>query len=85
VLRQADAAAARLHKDASDDAARIRLAYLRFLGRPATAEEVRTAQDFLSSYAKALEEGVGPFRRRGATWAAFCQALFASAEFQYRN
>jgi hypothetical protein len=86
VIRQAEAAAARLKTDAKSDSERIRLAYLRFLGRPATAQETRTAQQFLESYPKVLQDdGVGPVRRQTMTWAAFCQALFASAEFQYLN
>jgi hypothetical protein len=86
VIRQAEAAAARLRNDAKTDAKRIRLAYQRFLGRPATAQETRTAQEFLVSYPKVLEsDGVGPARRQTMTWSAFCQALFASAEFQYLN
>jgi hypothetical protein len=86
VIRQAEAAATRLHKDATTDIERIRLAYLRFLGRPASQPEEKTAQEFLESYPKVLAgDGVGPLRRSNMTWTAFCQALFASAEFQYRN
>src|SRR5262249_15011728 len=86
VIRQAEAAGARIQKETSTRVERIRLAYLLFLGRPASPQEVKTAQEFLDTYPKVLEgEGVGPLRRRGMTWTAFCQALFGSAEFQYRN
>jgi hypothetical protein len=86
VIRQAEAAANRLRKDAATDSERIQLAYLRFLGRPASPEELKTATTFLADYPKVLEnDGVGPLRRTTMTWTAFCQALFASAEFQYRN
>ena len=86
VIRQAEAAAVRLTREASTDDERIRLAYLHFLGRPASAPEVKTALDFLAAYPKVLEnDGVGRRRFGPLTWTAFCQALFASAEFQYRN
>ena len=60
--------------------------YLRFLGRPPSEQEVKTAREFLEEYPKALaNDGVPAERRRPATWLAFCQALYASAEFLYVN
>jgi hypothetical protein len=45
-----------------------------------------SAEKFLESYrAQLAKDRVGPPRRERETWAAFCQALFASAEFQYRR
>ena len=72
VIRQAESAATRLLAIEGDDDARIKLAYLRFLSRPSTATEVVQARDFLA---------VGSDRK--AAWTAFCQALYASAEFRY--
>ncbi|MFO0927589.1 MAG: hypothetical protein U0736_11195 [Gemmataceae bacterium] len=44
------------------------------------------AEAFLTGYRARLEADEVPARRRERdTWAAFCQALFASAEFQYRR
>jgi hypothetical protein len=47
---------------------------------------MKTAEEFLAGYPKTLaQDRVPPFQLRRATWAAFCQALFASADFLYRN
>ena len=86
VLRAADAAADLLLKTSPDTPGRVRLAYLRFYGRPPTETEVAAAEGFLAKYKRAF----APNRPTDAplglpAWAAFCQALFASAEFQYRN
>jgi cytochrome c553 len=85
-LRTADAAADRLFKDAAPDPERVRAAYLLFYGRPVTEKELKTALGFLTTYKEtARKEGVATWRIERDTWAAFCQALFASAEFQYRK
>jgi hypothetical protein len=86
VIGLSDAAALRLLKEGGDEREIINRAYLRFLGRRASAKELRTAEDFLAEYPKILEkDGIEAGKRKFATWSAFCQALFASAEFQYRN
>jgi hypothetical protein len=77
VMRQADAAADRLLKEGADDNERIRIAYLRFLGRPPSEREARATRDFLGDGAR---EGT-----RRAAWSAFCQSLIASADFLYRS
>ncbi len=78
VLRAADAAADRLLKSHGTDVERIRGAYLRFYGRLPTTKEQERAEAFLKTYrAQPAKEN--------ETWSAFCQALFASAEFQYRK
>jgi hypothetical protein len=88
VLRAADAAADRLLKDTTADTERIRQAYLLFFSRPPSGKELTTATDFLAAYREAARKGKGRPATTQAdrdTWAAFCQALFASAEFQYRK
>jgi hypothetical protein len=54
-------------------------AYLSFLSRKPTAVEASRAGDFLARFptAKAVDN------RGRAAWTAFCQALYASAEFRY--
>lgn len=53
-----------------DETRRIELAYLRVLARQPAAEEIADARSFLGT-------------PTAARWAAFVQALFASAEFRY--
>jgi hypothetical protein len=72
VERQSRALAERLLGCADlDDVERIRLAYRLTLTRDATAREVERVRAFLSDY------------EDEAAWAAFTQALLASAEFRY--
>jgi hypothetical protein len=86
VIRASEAAADKLIKGTTTDTERIRAAYLEFYGRAPGEKELATAEKFLGDYKRQLiREGVGPYRRDRETWAAFCQALFASAEFQYRK
>ena len=80
IIRQADAAAERLQTDGKTDEARVKLAYLRFLSRsPSDAESVRVCE-FLKTFP---EPKLGAGRRERAAWTAFCQALYATAEFRY--
>jgi hypothetical protein len=81
VLRQAEATADKLLAHEGTDSDRLRHAWMAFYGRPASDKEVEKAEGFLASYAKTQ---TGDKARR-ASWAALCQALFASAEFLYRN
>lgn len=86
VHRAADAAAARLVKSTTTDTERIRAAYLNFYGRPPAEKELTAAANFLETYRGQLaKDRVAATRRERDTWSAFCQALFASAEFQYRR
>lgn len=85
VMRAADATAEKLMKKDSD-AERIREAFSRFYSRPATVREVAGAEAFLKAYrARLTKDGVSRLRQGSESWSAFCQALFASAEFQYRR
>jgi cytochrome c553 len=76
VIRQAQAMASRLLADAADDNARLTRAYLLCYARPPEAKEIRVAHKFLVHY--------GQKHDPQTTWAALCQALFASAEFSHR-
>ncbi len=84
VLRAADAAADKLlTKDT--EAERIRAAYIRCYGRLPTSTEQASAEKFVAAYqAQLTKDNLSDMQQR-ELWSAFCQALFASAEFQYRK
>jgi hypothetical protein len=79
ITRMAEATADRLLREDGDDAVRIERAYLLTLARVPTPRERDRALAFLKDFAPG---SAGDGADRGA-WAAFCQALFASAEFRY--
>jgi hypothetical protein len=86
VIRSSEAAADKLLASTTTDTERIREAYLSFYGRPPTEKELQNAEKFIKAYGDQLAKDRVPVgRRERETWAAFCQALFASAEFQYRK
>lgn len=86
VLRAADAAADKLLKSYGTDVDRIRGAFVRCYSRPPTPKEQADAAAFLKAYRTQLtKERVAAVRQERESWSAFCQALFASAEFQYRK
>jgi hypothetical protein len=86
VMRAADKAADRLLESNAAESQRIRDAFVRFYSRPPTAKEQAGAEAFLKKYrAQLTKEGVSAPRQERESWSAFCQALFASAEFQYRE
>ncbi len=86
VIRASEAAADKLMKSTTTETERIRAAYLSFYGRPPNEKELANAEKFLKAYAEQLaKDRVPATRQPRETWAAFCQALFASAEFQYRK
>lgn len=62
------------------DADRIRLGYMRALGRPPSVSEAERVATFLKSAAQGKKDGRTP-----DVWTAFCQTLFASNEFLYRD
>ncbi|MCH5378059.1 MAG: DUF1553 domain-containing protein, partial [Planctomycetes bacterium] len=85
VRRAAFAAAQRLLRIDSEPE-RIQTAFNRFYGRPPTASERESAEKFISDYwVQLATEGITGARQEREIWSAFCQALFASAEFQYRK
>jgi hypothetical protein len=82
VMRAAD----RLLQSNGAEADRIREAFVRFYSRPPTAGEQAGAAAFLKAYrAQLTKDRVPAPRQERESWSAFCQALFASAEFQYRK
>jgi hypothetical protein len=63
---------------------RVNLAHLLALGRPATAAEQTRAHRYLLAEATDLIPSKGNQAAAAEmSWATFCQALFASAEFRY--
>jgi hypothetical protein len=79
VIRQAESLAERVRADEGDDVRRIDRAYRLAFTRPPATEERDRALAFLRNFAA---RAGAPDPARGA-WTAFCQALFASAEFRY--
>ncbi len=79
VARQAEALAELVRSVGGGDPRRIDLAYRLALARPAKLAERDRAVSFLRAYA-AQATGADPPRE---AWSAFCQALFAGAEFRY--
>jgi cytochrome c553 len=73
VIRQSEAAADRLRGWNGSTADKVKRAYETFFARPPSAKETQAALDFLTSYGRTATDR--------AAWAAFAQALFASAEF----
>jgi hypothetical protein len=83
VIRQAEAAARRLRTAVGSDGDWIEAAYLRFLARPPSASEKERARAFLASFQGDTETARPGADRKQAAATAFCQALYASAEFRY--
>lgn len=80
VLEQARGLAQRvLNATASDDSARIDLAFRIALGRVATTQERERTLQFLQEAQRTLNGA----QARASAWTAFCQTLLASAEFRY--
>ncbi|HBN77966.1 MAG TPA: hypothetical protein DD473_19580 [Planctomycetaceae bacterium] len=76
VIRQAAGMASHLISEHSTESDRVNQAYRMCYSRLPEPSEMRNATLFLYVYGQANNEA--------ATWAAFCQALFASAEFSLR-
>jgi hypothetical protein len=76
VIRQAEAMADRLLAGGGDDAGKVTRAYQICYSRPPSDKELRGALTFVENY--------GHKQDGRPTWAALCQALFASAEFSHR-
>ncbi len=85
VMRAADALANELLAiQPSTD--RINAAFVRCYSRPPTSRERSAAEVFLQAYDRQqAAENASAARRQREVWSAFCQALFASADFQYRK
>jgi hypothetical protein len=76
VIREAQTVADRLLASSDSEKVKLTRAYQLCYSRPPTANELERAHDFLADYGKK--------QPRRASWIAFCQALFASAEFSQR-
>jgi hypothetical protein len=86
VVKQAENTADRLLAQKLPERELLDSAYVLVYGRSATEKELDGAEGFLRNYAKSTGAGATPTAtQRRAGVAAFCQALFASAEFQHRN
>jgi hypothetical protein len=96
VIKQSNLAAERVLASGTTTSDRVRHAYRLFYAREATDQEVLAGEEFVKKYptsqapARAARFGAPRFGRANSnsekeTWAAFCQALFASAEFLMRN
>lgn len=86
VLRAADATAEKLLAKSLTREEQIHAAYLQVYGRPPQKNEVERSLAFLEAFRKQIPTATtneAPAERE--LWSAFCQALFASAEFQYRK
>lgn len=67
-----------------DSSGRLKLAYLRALGREPAEAERHKVSEFLDRYRQSLaDEGVPVDRRNIESWAALARALLASNEFLY--
>jgi hypothetical protein len=73
VIKQAEAMADKLLEGEGEADAKLKRAYQLCYSRPPSEKELKNAQKFLEEYGKE--------KTPRATWAALCQALFASAEF----
>lgn len=84
VRQQSQALAQRvLARKDLDDAGRLRLAYQLTLCRSASAKEVERGISYITDWAAAASEEKSVQNPQVASWASFCQALLASAEFRY--
>jgi hypothetical protein len=85
VQRAAEAAAEQL-LTVKSDYERVELGYRRIFGRRPSDQEQQRAVQFITNYrAQSLRERPRALGRDSEVWTAFCQAMFASAEFQYRR
>ncbi|MFQ5734487.1 MAG: PSD1 and planctomycete cytochrome C domain-containing protein [Planctomycetaceae bacterium] len=85
VMQQSAAMAKRLFAEKGmDDAARVRFAYRLALSREPTKRESDRVLKFIAEYREMLGKNVKAGSDRELEgWTAFCQTLFASAEFRY--
>lgn len=79
VTSQADALARRVVRFGGDTDKRIVYVYQLVLSRDPTTRERNRAKEFMKEFQKRNSEN----NSKELAWSAFCQALFASAEFRY--
>ncbi len=88
VIKQSQAFASRLLADLRlTDAMRVEMAYRLALDRGPTSSERIRAASFIDAFLWSSPGArvMGSERLRAGAWSAFCQTLFASAEFRYLN
>ncbi len=86
VIDQSEALANRVSSEGGRVAGQIESAFMLVYGRPPTSGERSAAASFFKSFSPEIRYGVGRTsgpRVQGETLTAFCQSLFASAEFRY--
>ena len=87
VTRRSEGFAERLLELECDDPRRIDHAYELALGRLPNDKERRFASEFFQEFKSSIDgdDSGDADSQREAAWSAFCQALFAAAEFRYRD
>lgn len=85
VLRLSENLARRLQDEERSEAGRIARAFLLAFGRIPTTTEARAASEFLRRFREVEGQSKGRTDPERAAWTAFCQSLYASAEFRYLN
>jgi Protein of unknown function (DUF1553)/Protein of unknown function (DUF1549)/Planctomycete cytochrome C len=84
VHEQARGLAQRMLAAGSDQVGRIAFGYETALGRPATAEELKVAANYLDHYRQELARtGVLPNEQEREAWASLARILLGSNEFAY--
>lgn len=69
---------------AADDAARVQVVYEQAYSRPATANEVSRAAQFVENYRQAqIARQAAPDEARLRAWQSFCRAVLSANEFVY--
>ena len=86
VLDQADALARQLQGRSGTATDRIKYAFVRTYGRPASEGEIQATLKFFRSFVPAATQEVGDKAEAERMFlTAFCQGLLTSAEFRYLN
>jgi hypothetical protein len=75
IHEEAKAFAARLHKEAKDDAGRVDRAFVLALGRPPSPEEKKGCLDYIACATQSMDEA--------QAWESFARTLFRLNEFVY--
>lgn len=86
IMKQSDAFAADLRRSHSSTKNRINDGFVRAFGRPPTSGEFKAGIDFYNQFQVAALRETGSRSQVDYLFlSAFCQGLFASAEFRYLN
>jgi len=84
VHQRAEKFATRLIKESSSSASRLKLAFELTLGRPPTAAEQASAEDYFNRLQKVLQNGNSSGENADhALWASFARSIFRTNEFLY--